>query len=183
MVRQGPCPGPASSSSPSGWPAARASLFRAPHTEVTFSDTHASPSRGPWFSRPVLGAAAVAASAARSWGRVMKRAGRVGSVGLVRFAPEAWSRFGCGPLRGPCRFGSALRLRAARPRLWFVRASRRRPRCSRARVVKKEAAATRGSWSVVRIVAPVLRAPASPSARARLGSRLRGAWWASAFLS
>jgi len=97
----------------------------------------------------------------------MKRAGRVCSVGLVRCAPEAWSRFVCGPLRGPCRFGSALRLWAARPRLWFVRASRRRPLCSRACVVKKEAEASRGSWSVVSVVAPVLRAPASPSARAR----------------
>ena len=35
----------------------------------------------------------------------MKRAGRVCSVGLRRCAPEAWSRFVCGPLRGPCRRG------------------------------------------------------------------------------
>ncbi len=71
-------------------------------------------------------------------------------------------RFVCGPLRGPCRFGSALRLRAARPRLWFVRASRRRPRCPRACGVKMEAEASRGSWSVVSSACPccgLLRRP------------------------
>ena len=94
---QGPCPGPASSSSPSGWPAARASLLRAPHTEVTFSDMHASPSR--WCvvfaacsrsrRRGRKRRALVGAPSARSLARAMKRAGRGCFVGLVRSAPEA----------------------------------------------------------------------------------------------
>jgi hypothetical protein len=108
-------------------------------------------------------------------GAVMKRAGRVCSVGLGA-ARRALVAFRLRPASRPLPSWSALRLWAARPRLWFVRASRRRPLCPRARVVNKEAEASRGSWSVVSIVAPVLRAPASPSARARrvLGRVARG---------
>ena len=183
MVRQGPCPGPASSSSPSGWPAARASLFRAPHTEVTFSDTQASPSR--WSG--------VFAACSRGRRRGRKRRALVGRRHEARR-----SRLFCGPQALRARGLVAFRLRpASRPLpVWVglaalgrkasslvVRASRRRPLCPHACGVNKEAEASRGTWSVVLVVALVLRAPASPSARARLGPRPRGAWWASAFLS
>ncbi len=82
----------------------------------------------------------MAASAARSWGAVMKRAGRVCSMGLVRCAPEAWSRFVCGPLRGPCRRGrprgfgpqclvcGLCALHAGAPVLRAPASSKRRPR-------------------------------------------------------
>jgi len=73
----------------------------APHTEVTFSDTHASPSRGPWSSRPVLGAAAVAAS-------------RRALVGRRHEARR--SRLFCGPQALRARGLVAFRLRpASRP--------------------------------------------------------------------
>ena len=109
---QGPCPGPASSSSPSGWPAARASLFRAPHTEVTFSDTPASTVAWSVGFRGLLTeAAAVAASAARSVGR---RHGpgpgfaRLVSIRRPRLRLVSWSvvsaaRACCGLLRRPQR--------------------------------------------------------------------------------
>ncbi len=78
----------------------------------------------------------------------MKRARRVCSCGLVA-ARRALVAFRLRPASRPWPPWSALRLRAARPSLWFVRASRRRPLCPRARGVNKEAEASRGSWSAV----------------------------------
>jgi len=181
VVRQGPCPGPASGSSPSRWPAARASLFRSPHTEVTFSDTHASPSRGAWFSRSVLGAAAVAASAARSLGR--RHEARRSRLFL-------WARR-CAPSHGRVRLRPASR---SWP-VWVGLAASGRKASSqvlarfmpapvfRAPGLHKEAEASRGL--VVRgsgrrdlaagsCVALRTSAPCS---------RPRGVWWASAFHS
>ena len=82
-------------------------------------------------------------------GAVMKRAGRVCFLRPRALRARALAAFRLRPASRPLPSWSALRLRAARPRLWFVRASRRRPLCPRARVVKKEAEASRGSWSVV----------------------------------
>lgn len=105
----------------------------------------------------------------------MKRAGRVWFRGGRALRARPLVACVCGPLRGPGRFGSALRLRAARPRLWFVRASRRRP-VFRAPSLHKEAEASRGLVVRGPGAAAVLRAPASPCARPRrvLGRVVRG---------
>ena len=92
------------------------------------------------FSRSFLGAAAVAASAARSLGR--RHEARTSRLfrGARRLRAEPWSRFVCGPLRGPCRRGrpcgfgpqgllcGLCALHAGAPGVRAPASSKRRPR-------------------------------------------------------
>jgi len=123
----------------------------------------------------------VAASAARSLGR-RHEARRVAFCSL-------WARR-CAP--SPGRVSSAVRFAALAVVVGLAASGRKASSvvCARftpapllsARLRRQNGG--RGiAWFVVRgfVVAPVLRAPASPSARARRVLGLRGAWWASAF--
>ena len=90
----------------------------------------------------------MAASAARSVGRrhEARRSRLVRGGRALRARPLVACV--CGPLRGPGRFGSALRLRAARPRRWFCALHAGAP--SFARLVSIRRPRLRlVSWSVV----------------------------------
>ena len=120
-------------------------------------------------------AAAVAASAARLLGR-RHEARRVAFVGLRPCAarpPVSRVRLRPASRSLPVWVGLAASGRNASSLV--LRASRRRP-IFRAPGLHKEAEASRGLWCVVLVVAVVLRAPASPSARPRLvlGRVVRG---------
>ncbi len=146
-----------------GWPCGPSSLRASP----TKSRSRTRPPRPRvvcLFSRSVDGAAAVAASAARSLGRrhgprpgfALKRAGRVCFVVFVA-ARRALVAFRLRPASRPWPSWSALRFRAARPPLWSVRASAR-------------------SFPLGDAGAPVVRAPASSKRRPR-PRVARGPWF------
>ena len=159
---QGPRPGPPSSSSRKERPASRAVVLR------LLVHKSRSPPRTPrprvacLFSRSVLGAAAVAASAARSKGH-RHEARRVALVlcGLVA-ARRALVALRLRPAIAALAAWSALRLGPQSLAVGFARFTPAPP------VVRAPASSIRrprprvASWSVVSVVVPALRAPAAP---------------------